>query len=102
MPWNGGHFTPKKIIVNVQFCLERELCAVKLHCAHQYPLYQTPNIDFAGGDGEWHGYANMSGLFVYDGELAGVYSRQAQGNAVIASYRNERTIPTYYIQGDRQ
>ena len=67
-------------------------------CQRFCPLYQTPNIDFAGGDGEWRGYANLSGLFVYDGELAGVYSRQARGNAVIATYRNERTIPTFYIK----
>lgn len=67
-------------------------------CQRFCPLYQTPNVDFVGGDGEWSGYTNMLGLFVYDGEFAGVLSRQAQGNAVIASFRNERTIPTYFIR----
>lgn len=67
-------------------------------CQRFCPLYQTPNVDFTDGDGVWRGFTNMTGLFVYDGEFAGVYSRQAAGNAVIASYRNERTIPTYYVK----
>ena len=67
-------------------------------CQRFCSLYQTPNIDFSWGDGAWRGFVNMSGLFVYDGQFAGVYSRQAQGNAVIATYRTERTLPTYYVK----
>lgn len=67
-------------------------------CQRFCSLYQTPNIDFTWGDGAWHDYVNMSGLYAYDGKFAGVYSRQAQGNAVIASYRTERSLATYYVK----
>ena len=39
----------------------------------------------------------MAGLYVYNGEFAGVFSRLAEGDGIIASHRNERTQGTYIV-----
>ncbi len=62
-------------------------------CQEYCPQYTSKNIDFAWGDGQWHDYINLTGLYVFNGRFAGVYSRQAIGG-IVASHRNERTIPT--------
>lgn len=67
-------------------------------CQRYCPQYQTDNIDFGWGDGQWHPYINMAGLYVYNGHFAGVYSRMAEGSGIIASHRNERTVPTFVIK----
>ncbi|MBR4528643.1 MAG: hypothetical protein IKO80_00030 [Lachnospiraceae bacterium] len=79
----------------------RDLPAGEYLCQRYAPQYQTKNIDFAWGDGQWHDYLNMAGLYVYHGEFAGVFSRQAEGDGIIASHRNERTVPTYLLKGRR-
>ena len=66
-------------------------------CQEYCPQFTEDNIDFAFGDGQWHSYITMTGLFVYNGEFAGVYSRAAEGNGIIASLRNERAQPTYIV-----
>ena len=42
-------------------------------------------------------YINMAGLYMYDGVFSGVYSRMAEGSGIIASHRNERTVPTFVV-----
>ncbi len=69
-------------------------------CQEYCPQYAEDNIDFAFGDGQWHSYITMAGLFVYNGEFAGVYSRAAEGNGIIASLKNERAQPTYIVSED--
>ncbi len=69
-------------------------------CQAYCPQYSTENIDYGWGDGVWRSYLNLTGLFVYNGELAGVYARMGEGD-IIASYRNERTVPTFIIRGKR-
>lgn len=76
----------------------KELYGKNYICQKYCPQYQTENIDFAFGDGSWHKYINMTGLFVYNGNLSGIYSRLAQGNGIIASYRNERTVPSFIVK----
>ena len=66
-------------------------------CQTYVEQYESPNIDFAFGDGAWHNYINMAGLYVYGGKFAGVFSRQAIAGGIIASHRNERTQPTYLV-----
>ncbi len=65
-------------------------------CQDYATQYETENVDYAWGDGEFKGYINMPGLYSYGGKFAGVYSRMSDGK-IIASHRNERTVPTYYI-----
>lgn len=66
-------------------------------CQEYCPQYSTENIDFAWGDGNWHSYISMAGLYVYNGDFAGVFSRCATGDGIIASHRNERTQATYVV-----
>lgn len=70
-------------------------------CQSYCPQYTTKNIDFAWGDGKWHSYINMTGLYVYNGNFSGIYSRLAQGNGIIASHRNERTVPTFVVKNKK-
>ena len=66
-------------------------------CQQYCPQHSAENIDFAFGDGKWHSYIDMAGLYAYDGKFAGVFSRAAEGNGIIASHRNERTQATYVV-----
>lgn len=70
-------------------------------CQKYCPQFATDNLDFIYGDSQWHPYINMSGLFVYNGRFAGVYSRQSEGG-IIASRRNERVLPTFVAKGRRE
>ena len=75
----------------------REAYGKEFICQDYVPQFATQNIDFAFGDGQWHSYINMAGLFVYNGEFAGVFARTAEGSGIIASHRNERTQATYIV-----
>ena len=66
-------------------------------CQEYVPQYATENIDFAFGDGKWHKYITMAGLFVYCGEFAGVFSRAAEGGGIITPHRNKRAQATYVV-----
>ena len=45
---------------------------------------------------EFKPYTNMSGLFVYNGQFAGVYSRLSDGG-IISSQYNEKAVPTLFL-----
>lgn len=55
--------------------------------------YRTPNIYFPEKDARIKPYSNMSGLFVYNGSFAGVYSRLSDGG-IISSQYNEKAVAT--------
>ena len=42
-------------------------------------------------------YSNMTGLYVYNGEFAGVYSRLSDGGIISTQY-NEKTISTLFLR----
>ena len=58
--------------------------------------YKTKNIDLVNFD-EFKDYSNMSGLYVYNGHFAGVYSRCSDGGIISTQY-NEKTIPTLFLR----
>lgn len=66
-------------------------------CQEYYPQYAVQNIDYGWGDGVWHDYITMTGLFVYGGQFAGAYCRAAEAGGIIRSHDNERTQPTYVV-----
>jgi hypothetical protein len=39
------------------------------------PPYKSENLDFNGGQPEFKIYNNITGMFVYNGKLQGLYSR---------------------------
>lgn len=71
-------------------------------CQQYCPQYLTENIDFGWGDGIWHPYINMPGLYVYDGEFAGFLMRMACGERIIVAHENERTVPVFMVTEKKQ
>lgn len=61
------------------------------------PPYRTENICFIEEPARFKGYTNMSGLFVYNGQFAGVYSRLSDGG-IISSQYNEKAVPTLVLE----
>lgn len=59
--------------------------------------YQTANIDFHKDNPELKNYSNLTGLYVYNGCFAGVYSRQSV-NEIISSSYDENDIATVYLE----
>ena len=68
-------------------------------CQQYCPQYETENIDFAWGDGEWHSYINMPGLYVYNGTFAGILMRTCIAGEIIVAHENERTLPVFEVLG---
>lgn len=58
--------------------------------------YQTYNIDFHKDNGALRKYSNLTGLYVYNGRFAGVYSRQSN-KEIISSEYDENDIATIRI-----
>lgn len=71
-------------------------------CQQYCPQYLTENIDFGWGDGLWHPYINMPGLYVYDGEFTGFLMRMACGEKIIVAHENERTVPVFMVTGKKK
>ncbi len=61
------------------------------------PPYRTDNIYLVDSDAKFKPYTNMSGLFVYDGAFAGIYSRLSDGG-IISSQYNEKAVATLYVK----
>ena len=67
-------------------------------CQEFAKQYNSYNIDFAFGDGEWKEYSHMTGMFVYNGKFAGVIARSAPAGGIIDYYRDERRQPTFFVE----
>ena len=55
--------------------------------------YRTDNIRFQNDDFAWIDTSNLTGVFVYNGKLAGIYSRISFEQMISTQY-NEMAIPT--------
>ena len=71
-------------------------------CQEYCRQYLTENIDFAWGDGAWHPFMNMQGLYVYNGVFSGFLMRMACGENIIVAHENERTAPVFVVKGRRK
>lgn len=60
------------------------------------PHYQSENIDLPENE-TFQKFSNMTGLYVYNGKFAGVYSRLAD-SGIISSQYNERMVPTLFLR----
>ena len=70
-------------------------------CQEYCRQYMTDNIDFAWGDGEWHPYINMPGLYVYNGKFVGILMRMCCEENIIIAHENERTVPVFVVKGKK-
>lgn len=66
-------------------------------CQEYWPQQVNENIDFAWGDGNWNPYINMTGLYAFNGEFAGIFSRLATNGGIIAAGHNQQAQPTYVV-----
>lgn len=73
-----------------------------LICQEYCTQYMTENIDFAWGDGEWHPFMNMVGLYTYNGKFAGFLMRMACEEKIIVAHANERTAPVFVVKGRKK
>lgn len=63
--------------------------------------YQTRNIDFSGGaDTDFIHVSNLTGLFVYDGEFRGLYSRVSRGEIISTQY-SEIALPSVVVKENK-
>ena len=63
--------------------------------------YQTRNIDFSGGDDtDFIHVSNLTGLFVYDGEFRGLYSRVSRGEIISTQY-SEIALPSVVVKENK-
>ena len=76
-----------------------ELYGTGMICQEYCEQYLTENIDFAWGDGTWHPYINMPGLYTYCGVFHGFLMRMAADDRIIVAHENERTVPVYFVNG---
>lgn len=60
------------------------------------PPYQSTNIDFSEAHPVFRKYTNMTGLYVFAGRFAGIYSRLSDGG-IISSQYNECVVPTLVL-----
>lgn len=59
--------------------------------------YKTTNIDLMYDENaEFRGYSNLTGLFVYNGKLSGVYSRTSNSDIISTQY-SEMSLPTVIV-----
>ena len=72
-----------------------------LICQEYCRQYLTDNIDFGWGDGRWHPFINMPGLYVYNGKFAGFLMRMACEENIIVAHENERTVPVFTVTGKK-
>ena len=79
----------------------RDLYGQHYVCQQYCDQYMTDNIDFAWGDGEWHPYINMPGLYVYNGKFVGILMRMCCEENIIVAHENERTVPVFVVKGKK-
>ena len=62
------------------------------NCSNEYIIqeyiqpYRSYNIDFTDENPVFREYHNLTGLFVYNGKLKGIYSRQAETEIISDQY----------------
>lgn len=81
--------------------LASELYGQKYILQEYCTQYLTQNIDFAWGDGKWHPFINMPGLYTYNGKFSGILMRMACEENIIVAHENERTAPVFVVTGTK-
>lgn len=79
-----------------------ELYDQHMICQEYCTQYMTENIDFAWGDGEWHPFMNMPGLYTFNGKFYGFLMRMACEEKIIVAHANERTAPVFVVRGRKE
>lgn len=83
----GVDFSDKEWHEKVMHCA-REDYIVQQYCTP----YGTDNIYLAADDAKVKRYSNLTGLYVYGGGFAGVYSRLSDGGIISSQYNEKSTV----------
>lgn len=67
-------------------------------CQEYCSYYTDGNTDFALGDGRWHMQNTVTGLYVYGGKFAGVYTRQNNVGRIVGGGYPTRCLPCFRIR----
>ena len=79
--------------------LAEEVYGTDYICQDYCPQYRFENIDYVYGDGKWHNYVSLAGLYVYGGKFAGVFARSAEESDITIDYTGgERRQVTYVVR----
>ncbi|MGM9947500.1 circularly permuted type 2 ATP-grasp protein [Floccifex sp.] len=95
-------YASKGVFTGIDSTDEQWKECVKKHVNHDYIVqeyimpYKSENIDPVN-ENEFKLYSNLTGLYVYNGQFAGVYSRLSD-SGIISSQYNEKTIPTLFLK----
>lgn len=98
-------YASKGVFAGVDHTQEEWDQVVEQNANHDYiyqeycPPYRTQNIYLVENEPVWKPYTNMSGIFVYNGEMAGIYSRLSDGG-IISSQYNEKSVATMYVDSE--
>ena len=101
-------YASKGVHAGVEFNDKDEWCkTVKENTDNHYLLkeyctpYELPNIDLLyDSNAKYINYSNITGLFVYNGKLSGVYSRIAK-NSIISTQYSEMSLPTIIVSENK-
>lgn len=63
--------------------------------------YQSENIDFNLSEPKFTKYSNLTGLYVYNGKLKGIYSRQSNKEIISTQY-DENVIASLIIKNKKE
>ncbi|MDR1700386.1 MAG: glutathionylspermidine synthase family protein [Lachnoclostridium sp.] len=87
----GIHFTKRKWKKIVRKCRKKN------YILQEFIMpYKSYNIDFALEKPEFKKYTNMTGIYMYGGKMAGLYSRMSS-REIISGVYGENVIPTIMI-----
>lgn len=68
-------------------------CSAEDYIVQEYCTpYKTPNIYLAEEGARFKDYSNLTGLYVYGGGFAGVYSRLSDGGIISSQYNEKSTV----------
>ncbi len=90
------------IFAGIHYSLEEWKKAVSDHKNNDYILqefvlpYQSWNIDFHKDKPEFLKYSNLTGMYMYNGKMSGLYSRQSE-HEIISNYYDENDIASVCV-----
>lgn len=93
-------YASKGVFAGVDCTDEEWRTLISEHKAHDYIVqeyctpYKTENIYLIDKSARFKKYSNLTGIYVYNGNFAGLYSRLSDGG-IISSQYNEKSVATF-------
>ncbi len=91
-------YASRGVFAGVDFTADEWREKVTRYAAEDYIVqeyctpYRTENIYLAADDAVFKPYSNLTGLYIYAGSFAGVYSRLSDGGIISSQYNEKSTV----------